>query len=101
MPTTVKLLPLMRDGGAILLTSSIATTKVMENHAVYAGTKAAIEAFARPNGLLVLEDAAQAHGARCHRYFDGLHSSYRDCQHQRQRADDSHSSSTVPAAPDL
>ena len=42
-----KLLPLMRDGGAILLTSSIATTKVMENHAVYAGTKAAIEAFAR------------------------------------------------------
>jgi len=43
--TTV--LPWMRDGGAILLTSSIASAKVMDKHAVYAGTKAAIEAFAR------------------------------------------------------
>ena len=42
-----KALPVMRDGGVILLTSSIASAKVMENHAVYAGTKAAIEAFAR------------------------------------------------------
>jgi NAD(P)-dependent dehydrogenase (short-subunit alcohol dehydrogenase family) len=40
-------LPLMREGGSIILTSSIASEKVLEGHAVYAGTKAAIEAFAR------------------------------------------------------
>ncbi len=42
-----KVLPLIRDGGSVILTSSIASTKVLENHAVYAGSKAAIEAFAR------------------------------------------------------
>ncbi|MDN7899834.1 SDR family NAD(P)-dependent oxidoreductase [Burkholderia cepacia] len=42
-----KIAPLMRARGAILLTSSIASSKVFEGHAVYAGTKAAIEAFAR------------------------------------------------------
>ncbi|WP_447917529.1 SDR family NAD(P)-dependent oxidoreductase [Achromobacter aegrifaciens] len=42
-----KALPLMRDGGSIILTGSIASAKVLENHAVYAGSKAAIEAFAR------------------------------------------------------
>jgi NAD(P)-dependent dehydrogenase (short-subunit alcohol dehydrogenase family) len=42
-----KALPFMRDGGSIILTSSIAGSKVMDNHAVYAGSKAAIEAFAR------------------------------------------------------
>jgi NAD(P)-dependent dehydrogenase (short-subunit alcohol dehydrogenase family) len=42
-----KIAPLMRNGGAILLTSSIASGKVLDGHAVYAGTKAAIEAFAR------------------------------------------------------
>jgi NAD(P)-dependent dehydrogenase (short-subunit alcohol dehydrogenase family) len=42
-----KIAPQMRDGGAILLTSSIAGSKVFDGHAVYAGTKAAIEAFAR------------------------------------------------------
>lgn len=42
-----KALPFMRDGGSVILTSSMATDKVIENHAVYAGTKAAIEAFAR------------------------------------------------------
>jgi NAD(P)-dependent dehydrogenase (short-subunit alcohol dehydrogenase family) len=41
-----KVAPLLRNGGAILLTSSIASAKVLEGHAVYAGTKAAIEAFA-------------------------------------------------------
>jgi NAD(P)-dependent dehydrogenase (short-subunit alcohol dehydrogenase family) len=41
------IVPVMRDGGAILLTSSIATHKVLDGHAVYAGSKAAIEAFAR------------------------------------------------------
>lgn len=40
-------LPLMREGGSIILTSSIASEKVLGGHAVYAGTKAAIEAFAR------------------------------------------------------
>jgi NAD(P)-dependent dehydrogenase (short-subunit alcohol dehydrogenase family) len=39
--------PVMRDGGSIILTSSLAATKVLEGHAVYAGTKAAIGAFAR------------------------------------------------------
>ncbi|WP_026641480.1 SDR family NAD(P)-dependent oxidoreductase [Bordetella petrii] len=42
-----KILPLMRDGGSIILTGSIASTKVLDNHAVYAGSKAAICAFAR------------------------------------------------------
>lgn len=40
-------MPLMREGGSIILTGSIASTKVLENHAVYAGSKAAIGAFAR------------------------------------------------------
>ncbi len=42
-----RVLPLIREGGSIILTSSIASEKVLEGHAVYAGTKAAIEAFAR------------------------------------------------------
>lgn len=42
-----KIEPLMADGGAIVLVSSIASHKVVDGHAVYAGTKAAIEAFAR------------------------------------------------------
>lgn len=42
-----RMLPNMRDGGAIILTGSIASEKVLEGHAVYAGTKAAIGAFAR------------------------------------------------------
>ncbi len=40
-------LPIMRDGGSIILTGSIASEKVLEGHAVYAGSKAAIGAFAR------------------------------------------------------
>ncbi|WP_431106978.1 SDR family NAD(P)-dependent oxidoreductase [Variovorax paradoxus] len=48
-------LALMRDGGSVILTSSIAGSKVMNNHAVYAGSKAAIEAFAR-NWALELKD---------------------------------------------
>ncbi|MGO4764767.1 SDR family oxidoreductase [Cupriavidus sp. 2KB_3] len=42
-----KIAPLLRDGGAVLLVSSIASGKVLDGHAVYAGSKAAIEAFAR------------------------------------------------------
>lgn len=43
----IQTLPLMREGASIILTGSVASTKVLENHAVYAGTKAAIGAFAR------------------------------------------------------
>ncbi|VVP81405.1 Glucose 1-dehydrogenase [Pseudomonas fluorescens] len=39
--------PLLRDAGSIILTSSLAATKVLDGHAVYAGSKAAIAAFAR------------------------------------------------------
>jgi len=42
-----KVAPLLRNGGSIILTSSIASDKVLEGHAVYAGSKAAIEVFAR------------------------------------------------------
>lgn len=42
-----KIVPVLRDGGAIVLTGSLASEKVLEGHAVYAGTKAAIGAFAR------------------------------------------------------
>jgi NAD(P)-dependent dehydrogenase (short-subunit alcohol dehydrogenase family) len=39
--------PLLREDGSILLVSSIATSKLLDGHAVYAGATAAIEAFAR------------------------------------------------------
>lgn len=42
-----RIIPVLRDGGAIILTSSIAARKVLDGHAVYAGSKAAVEAFAR------------------------------------------------------
>jgi NAD(P)-dependent dehydrogenase (short-subunit alcohol dehydrogenase family) len=41
------MLPIMADGGSIILVGSLASTKVLEGHAVYAGSKAAIGAFAR------------------------------------------------------
>jgi NAD(P)-dependent dehydrogenase (short-subunit alcohol dehydrogenase family) len=47
--------PVMRDGGSIILTSSLAATKVLQGHAVYAGTKAAITAFARSWALELRE----------------------------------------------
>jgi len=50
-----KIIPVLRDGGAIVLTSSIAARKVLDGHTVYAGSKAAIEAFAR-NWALELKD---------------------------------------------
>lgn len=40
-------LPTMRDGGSVIVTGSLAATKVLQNHTLYAGTKAAIAAFAR------------------------------------------------------
>lgn len=42
-----KIAPLIRDGGSIVLVSSIASHKVLDGHAVYAGSKAATESFAR------------------------------------------------------
>ncbi len=39
--------PVMRAGGSIIVTSSLASARVLPGHAVYAGAKAAIEAFAR------------------------------------------------------
>lgn len=45
--STQALLPAMRDGGSVVLLGSLAARKVLENHAVYAGSKAAIAAFAR------------------------------------------------------
>lgn len=39
--------PLLRDSASVILTSSLAATKVLEHHAVYTGSKAAIAAFAR------------------------------------------------------
>jgi len=39
--------PLLRDGGSIIVVGSLASDKVLEGHAVYSGTKAAIGAFAR------------------------------------------------------
>jgi NAD(P)-dependent dehydrogenase (short-subunit alcohol dehydrogenase family) len=42
-----KMAPILRDGGAIILVGSLASEKVLDGHAVYAGSKAAIGAFAR------------------------------------------------------
>ena len=47
-----KIAPLLRYGGSIILTSSIASAKVLEGHAVYAGSKAAMQAFARSWALV-------------------------------------------------
>jgi NAD(P)-dependent dehydrogenase (short-subunit alcohol dehydrogenase family) len=41
------IMPLMRDGGSIIVTSSLAATRPLDAHAVYAGSKAAVSAFAR------------------------------------------------------
>jgi NAD(P)-dependent dehydrogenase (short-subunit alcohol dehydrogenase family) len=42
-----KALPIMRDGGSIVLDASAATTKAIPDHVVYSATKAAIRSFAR------------------------------------------------------
>lgn len=41
------IVPVFREGGSIILTGSLASEKVLDGHAVYAGTKAALGAFAR------------------------------------------------------
>lgn len=50
-----RIAPLLRDGGSIILVGSLASDKVLDGHAVYAGTKAAIGAFAR-NWALEFKD---------------------------------------------
>ncbi|MHC6226142.1 SDR family NAD(P)-dependent oxidoreductase [Pseudomonas sp. X10] len=45
--TIQKALPLLCDGGSIVLVSSIAHFKALEAHTVYAATKAAVRSFAR------------------------------------------------------
>ncbi|CAD5108554.1 SDR family NAD(P)-dependent oxidoreductase [Zestomonas carbonaria] len=45
--TVQKALPLLSDGGSIVLVSSIAHLKALEAHTVYAATKAAVRSFAR------------------------------------------------------
>lgn len=49
--------PILREGGSIILLGSLASDKVLDGHAVYAGTKAAIGAFAR-NWALEFKDRA-------------------------------------------
>ena len=53
--TVQKALPLLRDGGAIILTSSTSTTRALPAFSVYAATKAAIRNFAR-HWILDLQD---------------------------------------------
>jgi NAD(P)-dependent dehydrogenase (short-subunit alcohol dehydrogenase family) len=45
--TVQKALPLMRTGGSIILTSSIASTKGIPGYSTYSATKAAVRSFAR------------------------------------------------------
>jgi NAD(P)-dependent dehydrogenase (short-subunit alcohol dehydrogenase family) len=45
--TVQKALPLIRDGGAIVLVSSIAWFKAVEGYTAYSATKAAVRSFAR------------------------------------------------------
>ncbi|HMD53614.1 MAG TPA: SDR family NAD(P)-dependent oxidoreductase, partial [Phycisphaerae bacterium] len=45
--TVQKALPLLRDGGSIILTDSIAANKGMAGLSVYSATKAAVRSFAR------------------------------------------------------
>ena len=45
--TVQKALPLLKDGGAILLTGSVAGSKGIGNFSVYNATKAAVRSFAR------------------------------------------------------
>jgi NAD(P)-dependent dehydrogenase (short-subunit alcohol dehydrogenase family) len=39
--------PILRDGASVILTSSLAASKALDDHSVYAGSKAAVSAFAR------------------------------------------------------
>lgn len=45
--TVQKSLPLLRDGGSVILNASIVSIKGMENFSIYSATKAAVRSFAR------------------------------------------------------
>ena len=45
--TVQKSLPLLRDGGSIILNASIVATKGLSSNSVYSATKAAVRSFAR------------------------------------------------------
>src|SRR5258707_5383142 len=45
--TVQKALPLMKEGGSVILTASTTSIKGMENFSVYSATKAAVRSFAR------------------------------------------------------
>jgi len=45
--TVQKALPLFKDGGSIILTGSVASSKAFEGSSVYSATKAAVRSFAR------------------------------------------------------
>ncbi|HEY0063424.1 MAG TPA: SDR family oxidoreductase [Telluria sp.] len=45
--TVQTLLPLLKDGGAVVLTASIVANKGMENLSIYSASKAAVRSFAR------------------------------------------------------
>ena len=45
--TVQKALPLFKDGGSIILTGSVSTSKASEGSSVYSATKAAVRSFAR------------------------------------------------------
>lgn len=47
--------PIMNEGGSIIVTSSLAASKVLPNHTAYAGSKAAVAAFAK-NWAIELKD---------------------------------------------
>ena len=49
------ILPVLRDGGSIIVTSTIAVYKTLPAHGVYAGSKAAAEAFVRDWALELKE----------------------------------------------
>jgi NAD(P)-dependent dehydrogenase (short-subunit alcohol dehydrogenase family) len=53
--TVQKALPLLRDGGSVILTSSTSTTRALPAFSVYGATKAAIRNFAR-HWILDLKD---------------------------------------------
>ena len=61
--TVQKALPLMPDGGSILLNASVVGSKGMPSNSVYAATKAAIRSFAR---TWTTDLKAQPHTGKCH-----------------------------------
>jgi NAD(P)-dependent dehydrogenase (short-subunit alcohol dehydrogenase family) len=70
-----KALPLMKDGGAIILTGSIADVKGFPDISVYSATKAAVRSFARTwtNELKDPPYTRKHNPSRTYRYADFRH----------------------------